>query len=80
MQGKSEPSYAAMEAYLSAKVLVEGLRRAGPNLTRDGVVQALETMRRVDLGGFEVDYSPTGRTGSTYVELSILTADGKYLR
>lgn len=76
----SEASYAAMEAYASARVLIEGLRRAGPMLTREGFVQALEGMRRVDLGGLEIDYSPTKRTGSNHVELTILTEDGKYRR
>ena len=75
-----EASYAAMEAYAAAKVLVEGLRRAGPALTREGFVQALETMRRVDLGGLEIDFSPTKRSGSAYVDLSILSEDGKYRR
>lgn len=75
-----EASYAAMEAYASAKVLVEGLRRAGPALTREGFVQALETMRRFDLGGLEIDFSATRRSGSAYVDLSILSEDGKYRR
>jgi hypothetical protein len=75
-----QASYAAMEAYASARVLVEGLRRAGPNLTREGFVQALESMQRLDLGGLDVGYSPTKRTGSTFVELSILTEDGRYRR
>ena len=69
-----------MEAYLSAKVLLEGFRRAGPALTREGYVQALESLRRHDLGGLEVGYGPGRRTGSTYVELSILTEDGRYRR
>ena len=76
----AELSYAAMEAYVSAKVLVEGLRRVGPNLTREGFVQALESMRRVDLGGMEVDYAPNKHSGSSFVELSILTEDGRYRR
>lgn len=73
-------SYASMEAFASAKVLVEGLKRAGPSLSREGFVKALESIRRLDLGGIEVEYSPTQRSGSNFVELSILTRDGRYLR
>jgi len=73
-------SYASMEAYAAAKVLVEGLKRAGPNLTREGFVKALESLRRVDLGGIDVEYSQARRSGSSFVELSILTQDGKYVR
>lgn len=76
----AELSYAAMEAYTCAKVLVEGLRRAGPQLTREGFVLAMESMKRLDLGGFEVDYSAARHTGSSHVELSILTEDGRYRR
>jgi len=75
-----EASYAAMEAYASAKLLVEGLRRAGPNLTREGFVQALQSLQRFDLGGLEIDFSPKKRSGSAYVDLSILTEDGRYRR
>ena len=77
---EAQVSYAAMEAYASAKVLVEGLRKAGPHLTREGYVQALESLRRFDLGGLEVDFTPPRRSGSSHVELSILAADGRYLR
>ncbi|MCM5681280.1 ABC transporter substrate-binding protein [Schlegelella sp. S2-27] len=77
---EADVSYAAMEAYLSAKVLVEGLKRAGSALTREGFVQALESLRRHDLGGIEVGYGPGRRTGSAYVELSMLTDDGRYRR
>lgn len=77
---QAEVSYAAMEAYIAAKVLVEGLRRAGPKLTREGLIQALESMRKLDLGGIEIDFSPTKHNGSSYVELSILSEDGKFRR
>jgi branched-chain amino acid transport system substrate-binding protein len=77
---EAEISYAAMEAYVAAKVLVEGLRRAGPKLTREGLIQALESMRRVDMGGIEIDFSRIKHTGSNYVELSIVTEDGKFRR
>jgi len=76
----AEISYAAMEAYASAKVLVEGLRKAGPNLTREGFVRALESIRHFDIGGLDVDYSSTKHSGSNYIELSILTEDGRYRR
>ncbi|MBC7500150.1 MAG: ABC transporter substrate-binding protein, partial [Herminiimonas sp.] len=44
-------SYAAMEGFVNAKVLVEGLRRAGRNLSRESFIRGLESMQRVDLGG-----------------------------
>ena len=73
-------SYAGFEGYIAARVLVEGLRRAGPQLTREKFVNALESLRHYDMGGVEVDYGPGNRTGSRYVELTIVTVDGKFLR
>lgn len=73
-------SYAAMEGYLSAKVMVEGLRRAGRNLTRENLVHALETMQRVDMGGVSLSYSDKDHTGSNYVELTLIGRDGRYVR
>jgi branched-chain amino acid transport system substrate-binding protein len=74
------PSYAGMEGFAAAKVMVEGLRRAGRNLTRDSFVAGLESLKKFDLGGMEVTYGPNDRTGSTFVELSIIGKDGKFRR
>lgn len=73
-------SYAAMEGFVSAKVLVEGLRRAGRNLTREGFVRALESMQRVDLGGLLVTYNEKDHSGSEFVELTLIGKNGKFLR
>lgn len=73
-------SYAAMEGYLSAKVLVEGLRRAGRNLTREGMIKALESMQRIDIGGVMVSYSDRDHSGSDFVELTLIGKDGRYVR
>lgn len=73
-------SYAAMEGFVSAKVLVEGLRKAGRNLTRESFIRALESMQRADMGGLLVTYSPTDHSGSEFVELTLLGRDGKFLR
>ena len=54
--------------------------RAGPRLTRDGFVAALEGMRDVDLGGMTVRFSPTHHTGSDFVDLTMISRDGKYIR
>jgi ABC-type branched-subunit amino acid transport system substrate-binding protein len=78
--GYTDYNFSAMEGFLSAKVTVEGLQRAGRNLTREGYVAALERMQDVDLGGFYVSYSPTNRAGSKFVDLTIIGRGGKFLR
>lgn len=69
-----------LEGFVSAKVLVEGLRRAGPGPTRDKLRRALETFNRVDIGGLEVSYSAADHTGLDYADLSIVGPDGKFRR
>ncbi len=78
--GYTDYNFSALEGFLSAKVMVEGLRRAGRNPTREGLVEALEKMNDVDLGGFWISYSPKNRAGSKFVDLTIISRDGKFLR
>jgi ABC-type branched-subunit amino acid transport system substrate-binding protein len=73
-------TYTSFEEFLGAKVLVEGLRRAGPAPTRAKVIRALESMSRYDLGGFIVGYSPSNRIGSRYVEVTVIGNSGKLLK
>ncbi len=75
--GKVDMNYSSMEGYVAGKVFVEALRRAGNNPTRDTLITSLESLREFNLGGFFVDFSPTKHTGSTYVDLTILTSDGR---
>lgn len=65
---------------LGAKVLVEGQRRAGPAPTRARLVKALESMGNFDLDGTSVQYSPSNRFGSRYVEVTVIGGAGKLLR
>jgi ABC-type branched-subunit amino acid transport system substrate-binding protein len=73
-------SYAAMEGYVNAKVLVEGLKRAGRNLTREGLIRALESMQHLDLGGVLITYGENDHTGSEFVELTMIGRDGQFIR
>jgi ABC-type branched-subunit amino acid transport system substrate-binding protein len=75
-----EPSNAGMEGFMSAKVLVEGLRRAGTDPTRERLITALEAMRDYDLGGILISYSAARHTGSSFVEMSIVSSTGKLIR
>lgn len=76
--GHKDFDFSSMEGYLSARVLVEGLRRAGKNLTRDGLIAGLESMRDVNMGGFTVNYSAKDHQASTFTELSIIGRAGKF--
>lgn len=79
-RGRSELSPAMVEGFAAAKVLIEGLKRAGPQVTRVGLKQALETMSSFDLGGLTVNYSPTDHSGLKYTDLSVIDARGSFQR
>jgi branched-chain amino acid transport system substrate-binding protein len=78
--GFKDYNFSAIEGFLVAKVFVEGLKRAGKNLTRESFIGEMEKMRDVDLGGFFVSYSPSNHAGSKFVDLTIIGRDGKFLR
>ena len=78
--GSNPPNYSSMEGYVAAKVLAEGLKRAGRAVTRDTLVTALEGLQRLDLGGFAVGFSARNHAGSSFVDLTMLTGDGKVRR
>lgn len=73
-------SYTNFEEFIGAKVLVEALRRAGPNPDAAKVLRALETLKDFDVGGFTVSFSPQNRVGSRYVEVTVIGRQGNLLR
>ncbi|HSI49783.1 MAG TPA: ABC transporter substrate-binding protein [Ideonella sp.] len=80
-QGKgAELTPAMLEGFAGAKVLVEALKRASPNITRERIKSALESFKRYDLGGLEVSFSTTDHSGLDYSDLSIVGEDGHFRR
>lgn len=79
-KGAGDISPAMLEGFAAAKVLVEGLRRAGAKPTREKIQTALEGIRKFDIGGLEVNYSTEDHTGLDFADLSIIGTDGKFRR
>jgi branched-chain amino acid transport system substrate-binding protein len=79
-QAKLDASYSGFVGYIGARVLVEGVRRAGKNLTPATLKTAFESMRNYDLGDFAISFGPTDRIGTDFVDETIISKDGKFLR
>ncbi len=47
---ESKPSFVGLEGYINARVLVEGLKRAGSDITREKFIKAIESINNFDLG------------------------------
>jgi ABC-type branched-subunit amino acid transport system substrate-binding protein len=75
--GATKANFSSLEGYIAAKVLVEGLRRAPGKVTREGLIAGLESIDRQQFGGFEVSFSPRNHVASKFVELSMITGDGR---
>lgn len=61
--------------YLSARIVVEGLRKAGPAPTPEKLAAALRRVR-ADLGGYVIDFA-SGNIGSRFVDIGVIGRDGR---
>jgi branched-chain amino acid transport system substrate-binding protein len=77
--GSTDFNFSSLEGFIAAKVFVEGLRRAGKDLTRDHLISALESMNSFDTGGFVVGFSPVKHNGSDFVDLTMIGAGSKFV-
>lgn len=78
--GFTNLSFLGFESYINAKVLVEGLRLAGKDLTRRKFVDAMANLKRLDMGGFSVGFGKELRQGSRYVGLTIVSPGEKFTK
>jgi ABC-type branched-subunit amino acid transport system substrate-binding protein len=77
--GRSELTPAQLEGFAAAKLVVEGLKRAGKDVGRDSFLRALDGAR-IDLGGLQVSYTDKDRSGLEFADVSIVGPDGKFWR
>lgn len=77
VDAKAEPSFTTFEAYLAGRTIIEALKKSGKEPTRSAFMAALDASSSLDLGGFTVSFKPNDRNGSKYVDLTVVSADGK---
>lgn len=71
------PSASQFEGFVHARLLVEGLRRTGRELTTASFIKTLEGAGEIAFGRFTAKYSPKSHNGSDYVELAIIDGQGQ---
>jgi ABC-type branched-subunit amino acid transport system substrate-binding protein len=76
--GIGDYSLPSLEGYINARVLVEGLRRAGANPTRESLLAALGRLS-LDLGGMRIDFQNGRREGGSFVDLAVIGVNGRLL-
>lgn len=75
-------NFSSLEGFIAARVFVEGLRRAGRDLSRERFIAAMESINSTNYssGGFPVDFSPTNHSGSKFVEMTLISKNGRFIR
>ncbi len=66
----AQPNFVSLEGFVDAMVLVEGLKRAGKDLTREGLIRGIESIHDLDLGlgpQLKLDYSAKDHKGFDHV-------------
>ena len=69
------PNFVSLEGFVDAMVLVEGLKRAGKDLTREGLIRGIESVHQLDLGlgpQLKLDYSAKDHKGFDHVIPSVI--------
>lgn len=77
---RNPATYGEFEGYVAARTLSEGLRRVAGDFSREAIVNGLESLGELDLGGFRVHFGPGRHLGSSFVDLSIISGNGRFLR
>jgi ABC-type branched-subunit amino acid transport system substrate-binding protein len=73
------PSYVSFEGYVAANVLIQALRRVGPQVDTEALIDTLETMRDIDLGlGAKLGFGRAEHQASHKIWGTALDDRGKY--
>ncbi len=81
LAGKTAPiNYVSMEGFVTARLMIEALRRAGATPTRERLVEALENGRAIELGNYSVSFTPRDRDGGDFVELTVVDRFLRFVR
>jgi branched-chain amino acid transport system substrate-binding protein len=66
----AQPNFVSLEGFVDAMVLVEGLKKAGKELTRDGLIRGIESIHDLDIGlgpQLKLEYSAKRHKGFDHV-------------
>jgi ABC-type branched-subunit amino acid transport system substrate-binding protein len=70
-------NYTVLEGYIAGRTLIEGLKRAGRDATREKIATALSGMPELDFSGYRIRYARGNHEGSRFVDLGVVTGEGR---
>jgi len=66
--------FTSLEGFMAAQMLTIALEKSGKNPSREKLIESLESIKNLDLGGYTLDFARDDHQGSDYVELTFLGA------
>ena len=75
---KAAPEFVSLEGYLVGRLAVAALEKAGPDLTRAGLLKAIKETAKFDIGGLPMTFSAEKNEGLEQVFLTMIEADGTF--
>ena len=78
VDAEAEPGYVSLEGYIVGRIAIEGLNRAGADLTRENFLSAFNDGATFDLDGLKLSYGADDTQGSDDVYLTIIKSDGSF--
>jgi branched-chain amino acid transport system substrate-binding protein len=72
-------SFPSLEGYINARLMMEVLKRVGPDLTRQRFVQAAKRLKFTDYGGLAIDWTKSN-TAMNYKEVFAVSSTGRVMR
>ena len=79
-RGQEQFSNMGLWGHVSARTMVEALKRAGGNVTREKLVDVLEAMKRVDIGHYIIDFDAGKHHGSRFADITLVGNNGKLVK
>ncbi len=78
-RSKIEPSFASMEAWLAANLMVDALRRA-KEITPAKLAEAMDALPPRDLGGYVAAFYGKSRRTPAQIDLTVYSRNGKFVK
>jgi ABC-type branched-subunit amino acid transport system substrate-binding protein len=76
---EEQPGFVSLEGYAASRLLCTALEKAGPELTTEKLVEALESIRNLDFGlGTSISFGPSEHQGSHKVWATVLDASCQF--
>ena len=74
----AEPGFVSFEGYLAGRLAAYALDQLGPEVTRQGFLDTVQSLGEIDIDGFSLSYGVDDNQGSDQVFLTMIDATGSY--